>query len=189
MKTQFGRIPTGLLALAVGATLVGCAGTPTRESTGAAIDDTAITAHVKAALVTDPETKARQIHVTTYRGVVELSGFVDSKEESRAADRIAMHEPGVRSVKDELQVAPQGSSTVGRAVDDSAITAKVKAALVANPDTKAHEINVTTEQGVVMLSGFVDSNEERHAAVQVAQGVQGVRRVDDALQIKPRQGD
>ena len=75
----------------------------------------------------------------------------------------------------------------GEAVDDSAITAKVKAALVGNPATKAREIKVTTSHGVVELSGFVDSNEEKATASQVASGVQGVKGVDNELQLKPAQ--
>ncbi|MGH8206757.1 MAG: BON domain-containing protein, partial [Steroidobacteraceae bacterium] len=88
-------------------------------------------------------------------------------------------------VTDELQVQPQGS-TVGRVIDDSTITAKVKAALVANPDTKARDVDVTTSHGVVQLSGFVDTNEQRDAAAEVAKSVSGVRSVDNGLQLKPQ---
>lgn len=82
--------------------------------------------------------------------------------------------------------APTREST-GEVVDDSAITAKVKAALVGNPTTKAREIKVTTSHGVVELSGVVNSNEEKDTAAQVASGVQGVKAVDNELQLKPAQ--
>ncbi|HEX4025215.1 MAG TPA: BON domain-containing protein [Steroidobacteraceae bacterium] len=183
-----GRIvPAGLIALALAALAAlaaGCASTPQRESTGQAIDDSAITAKVKAALVADPETKARDISVKTYRGLVQLSGFVDSDAERHDAERIARHEDGVRGVQDELVIQTQ-RSTIGRVVDDSAVTAKVKAALVANPDTKARDIDVTTSHGVVQLSGFVDNREQRDAAAEVAKSVTGVRAVDNGLQLKP----
>ena len=61
------------------------------------------------------------------------------------------------------------AANAGRVVDDSVITGKVKAALVADPTTKAHQISVETFQGVVQLSGFVDTTEARSRATQVAQ--------------------
>jgi hyperosmotically inducible protein len=168
------------------AMLVSCAGTPTRESTGEAVDDSAITAKVKTALLEDQETKARDIGVDTYRGVVQLSGFVGSDAERQEAEKDASQVSGVHSVQNDLKINEQ-QTTVGTTIDDSAITAKVKAALVGNPATKAREIKVTTSHGVVELSGFVDSNEEKATASQVASGVQGVKGVDNELQLKPAQ--
>ena len=186
MKRTLPCLTPAVLVLALGASLVGCAGTPARESTSTAIDDSAITARIKAALVADPQTKAREIHVSTYRGIVQLSGLVHSRAESADAERIAMHEQGVLSVKDELQILPSGGTTVGRAIDDASLTARVKAALVANPEIKTDEIAVRTHHGgLVELSGFVDSGEQREAAVLAANGVQGVQGVDDALIVKP----
>lgn len=184
MKTRARAIPIGLLAAVCGAALAGCAAPRANESAGEAIDDAAITSKVKAALIVDPQTKARDIHVTTYRGVVQLSGFVDSKAESQDAKRIAMQTAGVRQVNDELRIAEP--ETVGRAVDDAAITAKVKATLLANPDTRA-EIHVTTHEGIVELYGFVNSRAQIHDATRVAMEVQGVRRVENGIQLKPAQ--
>jgi len=173
-------------ALLSAAVLVNCAATPTRESTGEAVDDSAISTKVKAALVKDQDTKAREIGVQTYRGVVQLSGFVGSDAERQAAERDASQVTGVRSVQNDLKLNTQ-ATTVGSTIDDSAITAKVKAALVGNPTTKAREIKVTTSHGVVELSGFVDSNEVKDTAAQVASTVQGVKGVDNELQLKPAQ--
>jgi hyperosmotically inducible periplasmic protein len=174
------------VALLATAVLVNCAATPTRESTGEAVDDSTITAKVKAELVQDHETKARDIGVQTYRGVVQLSGFVGSDAERQEAEKDASQVAGVRSVQNELKVNDQGT-TVGTTIDDSAITAKVEAALVGNPTTKAREIKVTTSHGVVELSGFVDSNEEKDTAAQLASAVHGVKGVDNELQLKPAQ--
>lgn len=164
--------------------LVSCAATPTQESTGAVVDDSAITAKVKAALVRDPET--RDIGVQTYRGVVQLSGFVASDAERQEAERDASQVSGVRSVRNDLKINDQ-QATVGTTIDDSAITAKVTAALIGNPSTKAREIKVTTSHGVVELSGFVGSNEEKDTAAQLASGVQGVKGVDNELQLQAAQ--
>jgi osmotically-inducible protein OsmY len=80
--------------------------------------------------------------------------------------------------------AESAGATAGRVVDDSVITGKVKAALVADPTTKAHQISVETFKGVVQLSGFVDTREARSRAEQVAQGVEGVRDVKNDLELR-----
>ena len=74
--------------------------------------------------------------------------------------------------------------SAGQAVDDGVVTAKVKAALVSDPVTKAHQINVETFQGTVQLSGFVETDEARTRALQLARDVQGVRKVKDAMEVR-----
>ncbi|HEY5102846.1 MAG TPA: BON domain-containing protein [Steroidobacteraceae bacterium] len=165
--------------LALGA----CAASRTQQSAGEAIDDTVVTTKVKAALIDDPVTKARQIDVDTFRGTVQLSGFVDSAEEKAAATRVAHSVNGVQNVRNNLSVGHTDRST-GEVVDDSVITTKVKAALVAEPATKARDITVITREGIVQLSGFVDSATEKATANEVAQGVAGVKEVRNNLQIK-----
>lgn len=80
--------------------------------------------------------------------------------------------------------AEHAGGTAGRVVDDSVITAKVKAALVADPTTKAHQINVETFNGTVQLSGFVDTAKARERAVQVAKGIEGVRNVKNDMELR-----
>lgn len=75
-------------------------------------------------------------------------------------------------------------SEVGRVIDDSVITGKVKAALIADSVTKAHQINVETRQGEVLLSGFVDSSEARSRAADLARNVEGVHAVKNSLQVR-----
>lgn len=74
--------------------------------------------------------------------------------------------------------------TAGEVLDDTLITTKVKAALVADPVTKAHQISVDTFKGKVKLSGFVDSAEAEQRAIEVARGVEGAAEVEDALEIR-----
>jgi len=82
----------------------GCAGTTTRESTGEYVDDAAITAKVKGAYVKDDAVKALDVKVETFKGVVQLSGFVDTAaQKSRAAD-LAAAVRGVSSVKNNITV-------------------------------------------------------------------------------------
>ncbi len=80
--------------------------------------------------------------------------------------------------------AETAAANAGRVVDDSVITAKVKAALVGDSETKAHQIHVETFQGTVQLSGFVDSDTARARALEVARNTEGVRNVKDAMQVR-----
>ena len=76
------------------------------------------------------------------------------------------------------------AANAGRVVDDSVITGKVKAALVADPTTKAHQISVETFQGVVQLSGFVNSRDQKNRAGDLAKKVQGVKDVENNITVK-----
>jgi osmotically-inducible protein OsmY len=89
----------GLSAL----TMAGCVNsTPKQESTGQYLDNSVITANVKAGLLSDPYVKSFPITVNTYKGVVQLSGFVHSRAQANRAERIAGNVPGVRSVENDL---------------------------------------------------------------------------------------
>jgi hypothetical protein len=88
------------LVVALGA----CAGDATHRSTGRYIDDATITSQVKTKLIADEQVKARDINVETYKGVVSLSGFVESKSEANQAVALAEQVEGVKSVKDDLHV-------------------------------------------------------------------------------------
>lgn len=84
--------------------LVACAPTAKRESPGEFIDDTMITGKVKAALVADPELKATEINVETYKGTVQLSGFVASPDDIPKAVQLARGVNGVKSVKNDIAI-------------------------------------------------------------------------------------
>ncbi|HTJ18335.1 MAG TPA: BON domain-containing protein [Steroidobacteraceae bacterium] len=93
-----------LAACMAGTVVVGCSSTPTQESAGQAVDDGVVTAKVKAALVADPVTKAHQINVETFKGTVQLSGFVETDEARARALQLARDVEGVRKVKDAMEV-------------------------------------------------------------------------------------
>ena len=98
-RTVSGALLVGLLSV-----VVGCAGSPTRESTGEYIDDSWITTKVKAALLDDPLVKASEVKVETFKGVVQLSGFVSSREAMDQALVIAGRIDGVSSVRNDMRV-------------------------------------------------------------------------------------
>jgi osmotically-inducible protein OsmY len=80
----------------------------------------------------------------------------------------------------------QGRETTGQYVDDTTITSKVKEAFIADKQVKATQVNVETMQGVVQLSGFVDSTASEQRAVQLAQQVSGVKSVKDNITVRGR---
>ncbi|WP_323142239.1 BON domain-containing protein [Massilia phyllosphaerae] len=84
--------------------VVACAPTATREGTGEYVDDSVITTKVKAAYAADPTVKATQVKVETFKGTVQLSGFVDSPESARRAVELARGIKGVKSVKNDTVV-------------------------------------------------------------------------------------
>lgn len=98
---------TAILALGAGGLLslpTGCAGTATRQSTGEYVDDASVTAKVKAAFVKDPVVKAMQVDVTTFKGNVQLSGFVDTAEQKARAGQIAAGVQGVTNVTNNITI-------------------------------------------------------------------------------------
>jgi osmotically-inducible protein OsmY len=103
MKKTFATTAASFV-LAASLALGACAQSPTRESTGAYVDDAAITGKVKTAFLQDPALKVMQIEVTTYKNVVQLSGFVDSPQAVDRAGSVASHVGGVASVRNDLIV-------------------------------------------------------------------------------------
>ena len=93
-----------LVVMALMTAFLGCAATQTSESTGQYVDDSVITTRVKTAIFGDPELKTMQIGVETYKGEVQLSGFVNSPESLRRAGEIARSVNGVKSVRNSLIV-------------------------------------------------------------------------------------
>jgi hyperosmotically inducible protein len=93
-----------LLVLLVMTAIAGCAGSRTQQSTGEYVDDSAITAKVKAAVLQDPALKVFEIGVETFKGVVQLSGFVSSSETVNRATQVASSVRGVTSVNNDLIV-------------------------------------------------------------------------------------
>lgn len=85
-------------------TSLGCASSQTKEGTGEYLDDSVITSKVKAAILGEPGLKVAEINVETFKGVVQLSGFVSSREDMDAAVRVARNVGGVTSVKNDMQL-------------------------------------------------------------------------------------
>jgi len=84
--------------------VVGCAGTPKTEGTGEYVDDTVITTKVKSAIFAEPTLKSAEINVETFKGTVQLSGFVNSQADVNKAIEVTRGVGGVKSVKNDMRL-------------------------------------------------------------------------------------
>lgn len=182
----------GLLAtvcglLASGLLVVACAQT-----------DAGVTTSVKTKFTTDDMVKAHQIDVDTREGVVTLTGSVDSEAARNRAVELARATEGVKDVVDNLRVEPGTAPTAGTepyqtkpfpgrpatGIGDASITATVKTKLLADTDVAGLRIDVDTSDGVVTLTGEVNTAMEKEEAMRLAREVNGVKRVIDKLTLK-----
>lgn len=143
--------------------------------------DASITAEVKATFIADSIVKGRKIDVDTVRGVVTLTGVVETEAEVERAIRLTRNTEGVKEVINNMQI---GSKTVGEMVDDSWIGTKISAKLVDTPEIRSRNIDVDVERGVVTLTGIVPNEDQRQKAIDIARTTEGVVRVIDNLTIK-----
>lgn len=116
------------------------------------MDDSAITAKVKAALVDHDNIKSTDISVKTDR-VVTLSGFVESQAQAEEAVKVAKGVEGVTSVSDKLHVRDAKEGSVKGYAGDTATTSEIKAKLLADDIVPSRHVKVETTDGVVQLSG------------------------------------
>jgi osmotically-inducible protein OsmY len=188
----------------------------TDPSTSAEAEDTPpdawLTAKVEAKYFLDDDVKGREIDVRTAKGVVTLTGTVASEAERRQAVAIARNTDGVRDVVDELRVdasvfepAPATSEATrdrgpvtapppAAAIDpvenidrpDPWITMKIQSKYFLDAEVKGHEIDVDTRNGVVTLTGRVETAEQKAEAEQIARETAGVKSVKNALTVGSR---
>jgi osmotically-inducible protein OsmY len=101
---QLSKYLSAVFLAATLATVVGCSSTPQKEGTGQYFDDSVITAKVKAAIFDEPTTKSAEINVETFKGVVQLSGFVSSQAAANKAVELARGVSGVKGVTNDMRL-------------------------------------------------------------------------------------
>ena len=173
---------------------------------GDVLADTAMTAKVKAALIADPDVEATLINVDSRDGAVKLDGTQPTQSGIDRAVGIAKGIDGVKSVDNRLRVdatasaasAPGGvtaavaqgasdaATRAGTAIGNGVLTAKVKAALLADPGVQGLQIDVDSSDGVVTLSGSVGGATQVERAQAITRGVDGVKSVESRLTIQAR---
>jgi len=157
------------------------------RSFGDVIDDTSITTAVKSKLLWSKNTGGMSTHVVTKYGRVTLTGETSSAAERDLAGRMASNTRGVVAVNNQLKVNPMHASATasskeaaneaGEDISDSWITTKVKSTLLYSSNVSGSDIEVSTDKGIVSLSGKVNNGAERDLAVELAQNVRGVKSV------------
>jgi hyperosmotically inducible periplasmic protein len=162
----------GVIFLAMSATSMAAAGDDPR--------DAALTDRVKTALASDRALAGRDIEVETRDGVVQLSGFVDSEDQRTAALLRARSVQGVQEVRNDLSLRDDTRPTE-RPVADTVIASKVRDSLQGADLGADSEVNVEVSKGVVQLSGFVSTPQEKARAGDLASAVQGVRDVENQI--------
>ena len=98
------QVVSTFLAALVAAAALGCASTSRSEGTGEYVDDSVVTAKVKTAILEQPGLKSAEINVETFKGVVQLSGFVGSQASADSAVTVAKNVHGVKSVKNDMRI-------------------------------------------------------------------------------------
>ena len=156
----------------------------TMNKVGNFMDDSSITAKVKAALVDHDSIKSTDISVETKKNVVTLSGFVASQAQAEEAVKVAKGVEGVTSVRDKLHVRDSKSQSMKGYAGDTATTSEVKAKLLADDVVPSRHIKVETTDGVVQLSGTVESAAQSERAESVAKAVDGVKSVKNDIKVK-----
>lgn len=148
------------------------------------MDDSSITAKVKAALVDHDSIKSTDISVKTDDKVVTLSGFVESKAQAEQAVSVAKGVEGVSSVSDKLHVRDSAKEGMQGYAGDTATTSEIKAKLLADDIVPSRKVKVETTDGVVQLSGTVDSQAQSERAESITKAVDGVKSVKNDLKVK-----
>ena len=151
------------------------------------MDDSTITARVKAALIDHKDINSGDISVKTENKVVTLSGDVTSAEQKSQALSVAKEVKGVSHVNDKLTVHHKSSSetaTLKGYAGDTAITSEVKAKLLADDIVPSRNVKVETNAGAVHLTGTVDSAAQAERAAEIAKAVSGVKSVRNDLSVK-----
>jgi osmotically-inducible protein OsmY len=173
---------SGLLKTMVFGALAFGAGVPAlAQPTPETDQDQRQAAQIQARLQKDPELQNNQIGVTVDRGVATLTGRVDTATEKSDAARLALVS-GIVGVDNRLDV---GSSGVKQTVIDSATTAKIKGRLTEAGLQEFGDVSVTTNNGVVTLTGVVPSADAAAQVVRLVRHAEGVTRVENHLTVAP----
>jgi hyperosmotically inducible periplasmic protein len=157
------------------------------RSYGQVVSDASITATVKSKLLWSRHAQGLSAKVETESGKVTMSGTADSAEAKQLAGLLASNTHGVSDVQNNLKVDKKSAksdssskekSDIGQSISDSWITTKVRSTLIYSSNVSSSDISVHTRDGIVTLSGRVNSGAERDLAVELAKNVNGVKNVN-----------
>lgn len=166
---------TAALAMAGGCTTA-------NKSAGDMLDDSLIQGNVKSKLLAEDFSEAAGLNLETYKGIVQMGGFVDDPAAARRMAEVAASVDGVKRVDNQLHDrGPERSA--GAAVDDGVTTTRVKSAISSENFDKGVSINVETYNGVVLLTGFADSRQTKTRAGEIAAADDNAKRVINGINV------
>lgn len=169
-----------VMTLALGSVLaVACATTRPVEQQ---VDDSNVSAALASKYTLDSEIDRYRIDIDTLDGVVTLRGSVADAEQRKDAERIAKSTEGVHSVVNKLDVRPEPRSAKA-SFEDSWIVVMIDSKLVVDPEVRSRNVDVDVFEGVVTLSGIVETQAARAEAEDLAGSVDGVLKVVNELQV------
>ena len=146
--------------------------------------DTWIRMKVQTMLVFHNQVSARKTDVTVKNGVVTLKGIAASSAQRDLTTEYAKNVEGVKSVTNSMKLAK--AETLGDKIDDASITAQVKMTLVLHASTSAINTNVTTKDGVVMVSGIAQNAAEIELVTKLVEDVDGVLKIVNTMSIETK---
>ena len=152
------------------------------KTVGQGVDDTTIQTEVKAKLLGDDFFGGSGINTEVRKGVVQLGGWVDDASKSADAAAVAAMVDGVKLVDNQLH-EKQGKASMGQKVDDTVITSKTKTSIADADLGDGFKVNVDTYNGVVLLTGFVDTQAKKDTAGTRAENVANVKSVVNGIYV------
>jgi hyperosmotically inducible periplasmic protein len=155
------------------------------ESEPAPHSDAWISLKIHSDLLVHANVSATATKVDVTNGVVLLTGTVDNQAQKDLTEAYVKDIEGVQSVTNDLVVRDQPTDhTVSESIDDASITSQVKFALLDHRSTSAINTQVTTKDGVVMISGEAGSGAEKDLVTKLTSSIRGVRSVDNEMTVR-----
>ena len=140
---------------------------------------------IRGKLLVKANVSATDTKVAVADGVVTLTGFAENLAQKELTEVYAKEVKWVKSVRNEIVVqAPAAGRTVGEKIDDASITSQVKYALLNHDGTSALKTKVTTNEGVIVITGEARSDAEKSLVTKLARDVRGVQSVDNRMTVK-----
>ena len=174
------KSPNILFALATAALCLPALASAQLDET---IDNAALQTKVKARLLSEAPMEATAANLETENGVVQLGGFIDDEMRGKKAAEIVAGMEGVRKVDNQLHAKP-GDRDTSQAIDDGMLTTRVKARLADADLGTAADVNIDTYNGVVLLTGFVDSEETKNLTEKYVAEQKDVKRVINGIYVR-----
>jgi len=142
---------------------------------------------IRGRLLVKANVSASTTTVAVKDGVVTLGGTADNMAQKELTEIYAKDIDGVKSVRNDITVvapAADRKETVGESIDDASITTQVKFALLSHKSTSALKTKVTTNEGVIVITGVAASDAEKSLVTKLAKDVRGVRSVNNEMTVK-----